>query len=118
LSSRTHNALDAPVSSEQIRSSKRLKRSALIVWSQIKSGRELQTVGPAIDKKIPDGVLIVIIIIKAFTASHLETRYIITYNVRRSKLCNWKSVKTCKHMQIYAQSSRSKLVVSILPKII
>jgi len=49
--SRTSNALNAQVSSEQVRFiSKRLKQSALMVGSRIKSGREFQTVGPATEK--------------------------------------------------------------------
>jgi len=50
LSSRTLSALDALVSSEQMRLNTRLKQSVLIAGYRVKSGRELQTVGPATEK--------------------------------------------------------------------
>jgi len=47
LSLRTPNALDAPVSHEQVRLSRRLKHSVLPVESRIKSGRDFQAIGTA-----------------------------------------------------------------------
>jgi len=50
LSSRTSNALNALYLANKYVLSKRQKASVLIAGSQIKSGREFQIMGPAIEK--------------------------------------------------------------------